>query len=184
MAGVPVQSVDNYLARLVRKGESVAICEQIGDPAKSKGPVERAVVRIVTPGTVTDAALLDERRRAVLATMTDVGIDGGRIRAVRAPDPFGDHRFVSATRAAGMSPPAPDGVDRATLRELVRRGHLVEREGVFFHRDAIDEAARVAARLLAGAGNAGLIPRADDGDVDVSGRGIHLLREQIGRAHV
>ncbi|MFN9957180.1 MAG: DNA mismatch repair protein MutS, partial [bacterium] len=58
MAGVPVQSAENYLARLVRKGESVAICEQIGDPAKSKGPVERAVVRIVTPGTVTDAALL------------------------------------------------------------------------------------------------------------------------------
>jgi DNA mismatch repair protein MutS len=55
MAGVPAHAVENYLARLVRKGESVAICEQIGDPAKSKGPVERAVVRIVTPGTVTDA---------------------------------------------------------------------------------------------------------------------------------
>ncbi|MFL5111991.1 MAG: DNA mismatch repair protein MutS, partial [Microvirga sp.] len=54
MAGVPVQSVDTYLARAVRKGESIAICEQIGDPAKSKGPVERQVVRVVTPGTVTD----------------------------------------------------------------------------------------------------------------------------------
>ncbi|MFO7325091.1 MAG: DNA mismatch repair protein MutS, partial [Pseudomonadota bacterium] len=50
MAGVPVASVENYLARLVRKGESVAICEQIGDPGKSKGPVERRVVRVVTPG--------------------------------------------------------------------------------------------------------------------------------------
>ncbi|MCE2873556.1 MAG: DNA mismatch repair protein MutS, partial [Xanthomonadales bacterium] len=69
MAGVPVQSVDNYLARLVRKGESVAICEQIGDPAKSKGPVERAVVRVVTPGTVTDAALLDDRREVLLAAL-------------------------------------------------------------------------------------------------------------------
>ena len=69
MAGVPAHAVDNYLARLVRKGESVAICEQIGDPAKLKGPVERAVVRIVTPGTVTDAALLDERRETLIAAL-------------------------------------------------------------------------------------------------------------------
>jgi DNA mismatch repair protein MutS len=69
MAGVPYHSAENYLARLVRKGESVAICEQIGDPAKSKGPVERAVVRIVTPGTVTDAALLDERRATLLGAL-------------------------------------------------------------------------------------------------------------------
>ena len=69
MAGVPAHAVDNYLGRLVRKGESVAICEQIGDPAKSKGPVERAVVRVVTPGTVTDAALLDERRETLIAAL-------------------------------------------------------------------------------------------------------------------
>jgi len=73
MAGVPYHSAENYLARLVRQGESVAICEQIGDPAKSKGPVERAVVRIITPGTVTDAALLDERRESLLAALTLVG---------------------------------------------------------------------------------------------------------------
>ncbi len=53
MAGVPAHSAEGYLARLVRKGESVAVCEQIGDPALSKGPVERQVVRVVTPGTVT-----------------------------------------------------------------------------------------------------------------------------------
>jgi DNA mismatch repair protein MutS len=70
MAGVPHHSVDNYLARLVRKGESVAICEQIGDPAKSKGPVERRVVRVVTPGTVTDDALLEQRRETLLAAVT------------------------------------------------------------------------------------------------------------------
>jgi len=67
MAGVPVHSVDGYLARLVRKGESVAICEQLGDPARSKGPVDRDVVRVVTPGTVTDDALLEERRDTLLA---------------------------------------------------------------------------------------------------------------------
>ena len=69
MAGVPAHSVDTYLARLVRKGESVAICEQVGDPAKSKGPVERKVVRVVTPGTVTDDALMQERRETLLAAV-------------------------------------------------------------------------------------------------------------------
>ena len=64
-----VHSVESYLARLVRRGESVAICEQIGDPAKSKGPVERQVVRVVTPGTVTDEAFLDERRDTLLAAL-------------------------------------------------------------------------------------------------------------------
>src|SRR6187399_1771870 len=58
MAGVPVHSAETYLARLVKLGESVAICEQIGDPATSKGPVERKVTRVVTPGTLTDSALL------------------------------------------------------------------------------------------------------------------------------
>jgi DNA mismatch repair protein MutS len=69
MAGVPFHAVDNYLARLVRLGQSVAICEQIGDPATAKGPVERKVVRIVTPGTVTDEALLEERRDNLLAAL-------------------------------------------------------------------------------------------------------------------
>ncbi|MCW5599232.1 MAG: DNA mismatch repair protein MutS, partial [Nitrosomonas sp.] len=61
MAGVPYHAADQYLAKLVKLGESVAICEQVGDPAKSKGPVERKVIRIITPGTLTDAALLDDK---------------------------------------------------------------------------------------------------------------------------
>ena len=69
MAGVPYHAVENYLARLVRLGESVALCEQIGDPALSKGPVKREVVRIVTPGTVTDAALMEERRDNLLLSI-------------------------------------------------------------------------------------------------------------------
>ena len=59
MAGVPYHAVEGYLARLIKMGESVALCEQVGDPATSKGPVERKVQRIVTPGTVTDEALLE-----------------------------------------------------------------------------------------------------------------------------
>jgi DNA mismatch repair protein MutS len=69
MAGVPVHSVEQYLAKLVRLGESVAICEQIGDPNSSKGPVERKVVRIVTPGTLTEDALLQERRDNLLVAL-------------------------------------------------------------------------------------------------------------------
>ena len=66
MAGIPYHAADNYLARLVRAGQSVAICEQIGDPATSKGPVERQVVRIITPGTLTEESLLDERQENLL----------------------------------------------------------------------------------------------------------------------
>lgn len=69
MAGVPFHSVEGYLAKLVKLGESVVICEQIGDPATSKGPVERKVVRIITPGTVTDEALLEDRRDNLLAAI-------------------------------------------------------------------------------------------------------------------
>ncbi|WP_439536752.1 DNA mismatch repair protein MutS [Methyloversatilis sp.] len=69
MAGVPFHAVEQYLARLVKLGESVVIVEQIGDPATSKGPVERAIARIVTPGTLTDASLLDERADALLMAL-------------------------------------------------------------------------------------------------------------------
>ncbi|MCZ8252160.1 MAG: DNA mismatch repair protein MutS [Hylemonella sp.] len=66
MAGVPFHSVETYLARLIKLGESVAICEQVGDVATSKGPVERKVVRVVTPGTLTDSALLHEKSESLL----------------------------------------------------------------------------------------------------------------------
>lgn len=69
MAGVPYHAAEQYLARLVRLGQSVAICEQVGDPAKSKGPVERKVVRTITPGTVTDDALLDQTRDNLLCAV-------------------------------------------------------------------------------------------------------------------
>jgi DNA mismatch repair protein MutS len=70
MAGVPVHAVEQYLAKLVRLGESVAICEQIGDPALAKGPVERQVTRIVTPGTLTDSSLLDDKADNILLALS------------------------------------------------------------------------------------------------------------------
>lgn len=69
MAGLPYHAVEGYLAKLVQIGQSVAICEQVGDPATSKGPVERKVVRIVTPGTLTDEALLQEHQDNLLAAI-------------------------------------------------------------------------------------------------------------------
>ncbi len=69
MAGIPHHSVEGYLAKLVKLGESVVICEQVGDPATSKGPVERQVVRIITPGTITDEALLDEYQDSLIAAI-------------------------------------------------------------------------------------------------------------------
>ena len=69
MAGVPFHSLDTYLARLVRAGETVAIVEQVGVPGLTKGPVERKVARIVTPGTVTDATLVDPRKETLLAAV-------------------------------------------------------------------------------------------------------------------
>ena len=71
MAGVPYHAAEGYLARLVKAGRSVAIAEQTGDPATSKGPVEREVVRIVTPGTLTDESLLDARHDALLLAIAD-----------------------------------------------------------------------------------------------------------------
>ncbi len=89
MAGVPYHAAEGYLAKLVQKGESVAICEQIGDPATSKGPVERQVVRVVTPGTLTDEALLAADRDNLVAAVFEDGkriglawldLSGGRFR--------------------------------------------------------------------------------------------------------
>ena len=77
MAGVPVATLDTYLARLVRQGLSVAICEQVGEVGKGKGPVERAVVRIVTPGTVTEDSLLEARRDTLVAALATRGATHG-----------------------------------------------------------------------------------------------------------
>lgn len=98
MAGVPYHAAENYLAKLVRIGESIAICEQIGDPATSKGPVERQVTRIITPGTVSDEALLDESRDNFLIAISEqqeklglayLDISSGQFR-VQSLDDTGD----------------------------------------------------------------------------------------------
>ena len=88
MAGVPAHAVEAYLAKLLHRGESAAICEQIGDPATSRGPVERRVTRIVTPGTITDDALLDERREALVCALFQQGEEFGIARLELASGRF------------------------------------------------------------------------------------------------
>jgi len=95
MAGIPHHSADGYLAKLVKLGESVAICEQVGDPATSKGPVERKVVRVITPGTLVEDALLDDKRENLLVAIVSDGkgyglatldVAAGRFEATQLED--------------------------------------------------------------------------------------------------
>jgi selenocysteine-specific elongation factor len=95
-----------------------------------------------------DTAALGERERALLATLDGVTVDGGLARPAAAGDPLVDHPVLAQLAAAGCSPPDVPDVDRAELRQLVRRGLLVERDGIVFHPTAIDAAAAAAARLL------------------------------------
>ena len=96
-----------------------------------------------------DVAVLDERERAVLPMVEGVAVEGGRARPAAAADPLAGHPFLAALAAAPFTPPDPDHVDRAELRELVRRGLVVARDGVWFAPAALEDAARVIAKLLA-----------------------------------
>jgi len=175
MAGVPVVSVEQYLARLVKLGESVAICEQIGDPATSKGPVERKVVRIVTPGTLTDGALLADKADAALAA----------ICLVRAGQ--GARRDSAARNMVGRS--GITGSDRIGIAWLVLASGDLRATEVAPERLA-SELARIAPREILLADSA---PRALTGAADAvvqtlpdwhfdAARGAQLLREQLGVA--
>ncbi len=125
MAGVPYHAVEPYLAKLVRLGESIALCEQIGDPATSKGPVERQVMRIITPGTLTDEALLDERRDNLLASLhrdkevfgiATLDLGSGRFTVLEVDSPEGLISELERIKPAELlvsedfgSTPLPDG---------------------------------------------------------------------------
>jgi selenocysteine-specific elongation factor len=96
-----------------------------------------------------DTAGLDDLHRAVLASIPGIAVDGGRARAVAQADPLANHDFVERLADAPFAPPDPEGVDRAELRELVRRGEVIEEDGIYFAASAIDAAAGEAAALLA-----------------------------------
>jgi len=111
MAGLPYHAAENYLARLIKKGESVAICEQTGDPATSKGPVERQVTRIITPGTVTDEVLLDSKKDNLLLAvhqhkenigMAWVDLSGGRFHLLELKEKNQLHAELSRLQPAEL----------------------------------------------------------------------------------
>ncbi|MDP6177251.1 MAG: selenocysteine-specific translation elongation factor [Acidimicrobiales bacterium] len=95
-----------------------------------------------------DLSTLDDHQRAAVDLLADVAVEGGRLVATGAIDPLADHPFPHLLAASPFAPPPPDGVDRAELREMVRRGLVVEQDGMFFATSAVDEAAALAARLL------------------------------------
>ena len=122
---------------VVAPAELEAARVRVGDAIAAAGPLG------------LDLASIDDFERAVAETLQEVEIDAGRARVAHAADPLVDHPYVMAAAASPFAPPPPDGIDRGELRELVRRGELIEEDGVHFAASAIGEAALVAARLLA-----------------------------------
>jgi selenocysteine-specific elongation factor len=122
----------------------------VGAPGAVGALVDSVAAQVAAAGPLgLDVAGLDERSRLALALAPGLVIDAGRARVAAAGDTLAEHPFLVALAAGGCAPPPPDGVDRAELRELVRRGLVVECDGLFFAPSAIDAAAGVAARLLA-----------------------------------
>jgi selenocysteine-specific elongation factor len=127
----------------------VTLGRWVVSPAALEATTQRVHDRVAEAGPMgLDLAALDERERAVLPTLADVEVANGRARQAEARDPLADHPFVAALAAGGFAPPDAAGVDRAELRELIRRSLVIERDGVHFHPTAIDAAARAAAALL------------------------------------
>ena len=120
MAGIPVHAVDQYLARLVRAGESVAICEQVGDPAASKGPVERKVVRVVTPGTITEEALLESRQENLLAALACLCVSGLPFEvapAISVASGLSRYQAAKASALSGATGAGPQPSGRASTTD-------------------------------------------------------------------
>jgi selenocysteine-specific elongation factor len=138
----------------------------VADPAALADLLGALEMRIDAAGSVgLDTAGLDERDRAALSLLTDVVVANGRARPAGAADPLAEHPFLAALRAGGCSPPEPAGVDRHELHALVQRGDVVARDGIYFHREAIDAAARAAATLL---------------EADAEGFTVAQLRDALG----
>jgi selenocysteine-specific elongation factor len=118
----------------------------VAAPGAVAALVEAVAGQVAAAGPLgLDLAALDERARLALALAPGIVVDGGRARPATAGDALADHPFLASLEAAGATPPPPDGVDRAALRELVRRGLVVETDGFFFAPSAVEAAARAAA---------------------------------------
>ena len=137
------------LERLTGKRRDPDVGKWVVDPEVLHEVLERLRTRLGTAGPMgLELAGLEPFERAVTILLGDAVVEAGRLVPIGMADPLADHPFVAALAASPFVPPAPDGVDRGELRELVRRGDVIEVEGIFYAASAIEEAARLAARLL------------------------------------
>ncbi len=143
----------DLLERLTGERRAPTVGRFVVDPVELEATRDRVRAAVATAGPLgLDVATLDERERAVLEGLPGVVVDAGRASpAGLTADALATHRYVAALEAAPFSPPPPEGVDRAELRELVRRGLVVERDGVWFAPAALAEAGRIIASRLIGA---------------------------------
>ncbi|MCH9836241.1 selenocysteine-specific translation elongation factor [bacterium] len=138
------------LERLTGEVVPATLGDWVTTPEALAATVEAVVLRVAAAGVVgVDLAVFDERERAAIESSDDVVVETGLVLPADAVDPYVDHPFLDELLAGGFAPSAPDGVDRNDIRELARRGHIVQRDGVVFHAATIDAAARIAADLLA-----------------------------------
>lgn len=140
----------DQLERLTGERRDPDIGRWVSSPEAVDGMTHRLHAAIEAAGPMgLDTAGLDEVERAVIATIADVELEGGRARIGQQEDPLEGHGFVALLAASPFSPPDPEGIDRAELRELVRRGEVAEEDGIYFAGSAVDAAAGEAAALLA-----------------------------------
>jgi len=138
------------LERLTGERRDPDLGDWVVDPTALQAAIAALRTALAEAGPLgLDLAGLDEHERAVVGLLDDVVVDGGHLRPADAVDTFADHPFVALLAATPFAPPAPDGVDRGGLRELVRRGDVVEQDGIFFAASGIEAAAGLAAQLLA-----------------------------------
>lgn len=138
------------LERLTGERRAAEVGRWVVDPDVRETALAELGQRIDAAGpTGVELGALDERQRALLDGLDDVVLVDGRVRAAAAVDPLADHPAIAALSAGGWRPEPPTGIAPADLRALQRRGVLVERDGVWFHAEALDAAAMLAARLLA-----------------------------------
>ena len=138
------------LKRLTGQRRDPDVDHWVVDPEMLHGTLERLRNAVASVGPMgLELSGLNPFERSVAGLLDDAVIQAGRLVSVGAVDPLTDHPFVAALTASPFAPPGPEGVDRGELRELVRRGDVIEVEGIFYSASAIDAAARLAARLLA-----------------------------------
>jgi len=137
------------LLRLTGTSREPTVANWVVDPTVLSDTLERLRKAVDEAGPLgLDIAALDEHERAAAEMLSGAVLDGGRLTAAGAADPLADHPFAQLLAASPFAPPTPDEVDRAELREMVRRGVVTEQDGVFFAASAVDDAAMLAARLL------------------------------------